>query len=145
MNQSIEERIRKKNVFAKVQCQKCSKFVFSKSLKRHMLTHSDVKAHRCPYCPYAACANYYLIHHIRKMHPGEEPFLCYEKHKKGELLKCPDCEYTTKWKRYLACRQKPHIYNKVLKCLDCSFSTLNKSKLLQNHLAKSKEINLHFT
>ena len=56
------------------QCEFCS--ITSSDLKRHKKTHSGEKPHRCNFCEFATSTNNQLKQHKRHVHSGEKPYKC---------------------------------------------------------------------
>jgi len=82
---------------------KCGKIFTTRfSLRRHTLTHMNIKQHKCPYCEKRFALAQYLKEHIY-IHTGERPFVC----------KFPSCGKSFRQAGKLSIHKKIHTFKTV--------------------------------
>ncbi|KAH7710117.1 DNA integrity scanning protein [Aphelenchoides avenae] len=88
-------------------CDTCGKgFTTRQSVEVHMRAHSDEKPFACADCDSRFKSGYALTRHRRK-HTGER-------------LKCPECDFTTRWERHLSTHKAiKHREEKPFACSRC--------------------------
>ncbi|KAB7503197.1 Zinc finger protein [Armadillidium nasatum] len=121
---------------------------FRGDLNRHLLIHSNTKAHQCTECNFQTklkgnLKKHTLIHSETKLYNCNKcSFATNQKghlkihllnHSEIRLFKCPNCNYKTNRKGSLNLHLLIHSDSKLYKCSECTFET-NYKRSLNTHL-----------
>lgn len=62
-----------------LQCEKCAKvFNHTGKYKKHLLSHEQLKPHKCPQCGISLSAEWVLKRHLETKHSGVKPYTCFQ-------------------------------------------------------------------
>lgn len=114
----------------KAQCEVCQRVLSSKEhLRRHMLTHTDVRNWVCSTCGKCFLSKTYLTEHSR-IHLGIRPY------------KCEICEKAFTQRGSLTIHKRSHTGERPFRCEFCCKGFV-MSTLLRYHLKKCGEAKMH--
>ena len=132
---------------AERQCTVCERLMSDKhSLKRHMLTHSGIKAFMCSMCGHLCTSKYELASHER-LHTGEKRYECTKCNRRfgqiGELryheinyhcenptmYVCSLCGHQFKHRILLKRHMQVHTGERPHKCFECDKTFRNRGQL----------------
>lgn len=125
-----------------MECPKCTKaFNHKGKFKKHLMSHEQLKPHKCPLCGVGLSAEWVLKRHLETKHSGVKPYTCFQ---------C-NVDFTSKDHLYRHLNTRKHIPFVCEKCNKqylrinafnlhrCSGDVIAEEKTIENQ-EKKKEI-----
>ncbi|KAL7638111.1 UNVERIFIED_CONTAM: hypothetical protein RMT77_011736 [Armadillidium vulgare] len=99
----------------KKQCNVCFMEMDSQYIRKHMVIHSEVKHHKCPFCTYKTNRRAHIKKHLMNVHSNVK------------LLTCSNCDFKTRERKELRKHVILNHENEIVKCCECRFKCLADS------------------